>query len=443
MVATADFQLTPRWSKLRYHRDQSALMRTEKRFVVVEAGRRSGKTEVLKRRGVQCALIDNPGYDDFLVVFAAPTHAQAKAIYWEDLKRLVPHKFLSRPPMETDLRLQLINGSAIEVVGMDKPKRIEGRIIDVGLYDEFAEYKQNAWAMTIRPCASTDGRPGRAFLYGVPRPSSQFAARAAEAMENASGEWDYFRWTSASVLPKEEIDSARRTLDPRSFAQEYEASRVTAAGRAYYTFDRREHLFDSLPYSTRHPLVVTMDFNVKYGAAAILQEHTLDNGSEMTDVIGEVAIMGDSNTRRVCRKVIEDWGSHQGEVEVDGDPSGGQRRTSADEATDWTEAREILGKHFGDRLTLVHKRGPPTQRDRVNAMNRRLKTADGAMHMRLVKGRTEKICNDLDNVTWIEGAAFELDKDSDKSITHWSDALGYYVERMFPINAHGITIEPY
>ena len=57
---------------------------------------------------------------------AAPTHQQARDIFWEDMKALVPVQFV-RAVRESDLTIHLVNGSHIRVAGLDKPQRVEGR----------------------------------------------------------------------------------------------------------------------------------------------------------------------------------------------------------------------------------------------------------------------------------------------------------------------------
>ena len=56
---------------------------------------------------------------------AAPTYAQAKLIFWEELKRDTKY-FQSKTPSESELWVKLKNGSEIRVLGLDKPERIEG-----------------------------------------------------------------------------------------------------------------------------------------------------------------------------------------------------------------------------------------------------------------------------------------------------------------------------
>jgi hypothetical protein len=159
--------LTPRWYKLRYHREQARLWKATTRFRVVPAGRRSGKTELAKRYGVKAALTYTKS-DNGWFVFAAPTHQQARRIFWDDLKLLVPKWAMAKRPAESTMGIKLINGVQINVMGMDAPERIEGRPLDWGCFDEYANMKPQVWTDNVRPALSTLGREGGAWFIGVP-----------------------------------------------------------------------------------------------------------------------------------------------------------------------------------------------------------------------------------------------------------------------------------
>src|SRR5574337_37059 len=73
-----------RWYALKEHAVQLALINAVPsgiRFPLVPAGRRSGKTERFKRFLVKQASAVSGQY-----FAAAPTHDQAKKIFWDDLK---------------------------------------------------------------------------------------------------------------------------------------------------------------------------------------------------------------------------------------------------------------------------------------------------------------------------------------------------------------------
>jgi hypothetical protein len=68
------------------------------------AGRRSGKTELAKRRLIEHLFRKAWDGKRGKYFAAAPTQAQAKRIFWDDLKLLLPRKW-TRSTSETQLRI--------------------------------------------------------------------------------------------------------------------------------------------------------------------------------------------------------------------------------------------------------------------------------------------------------------------------------------------------
>ena len=436
--------LTSRWTRLFYHRAQWALWTAIFRFCVIEAGRRSGKTEIAKRRGVLAALNAPAHIVDYLVAYLAPTRDQAKAIYWEDLKRLVPYH-LVHSVSEQHLTITLVNGAAIAVVGMDKPARIEGRPLDWAFVDEFANMKPGTWERHIRPALETPGRPGRAWLYGVPRPSRQFKEAANWALDPANEDVGYFWWPSSDILSPEAIAAAKRDLDELTYAQEFEAKRVNFTGRVYYDFLAGTHT-DSVVYDPNRDLHFLFDFNREPGVAAVAQELPYKGPKQsvaevVTAIVGEVYIPRNSTTPRVCRKLIEDWKEHPGEVYLWGDVTGGAKGTAKIDGSDWDLILSHLAPVFEGRLhDRVGDENPP-QRARVNAVNARIQAADGTVRLLVHPTRAPHVVEDFENVIWLEGGAGEIDKDADDTLTHLSDAIGYYVFERYPTTETGEVVD--
>jgi hypothetical protein len=424
--------LTPRWTPLRPHPTQLAYRGSPHRFNVVPAGRRSGKTERAKRKLVQCAI---QGTGQFPARFfaAAPTRDQAKRIFWDDLKALVPPSLmLDKSETELMIRLPL---SEIWVVGMDRPERIEGQPWDGGILDEYANMKPKAWGENVRPALADRG--GWCDLIGVPEGRNHYydlrnRAEADLIEFGPESPWGLFEWVSADILPASEIEEARRDLDELTFRQEYEASFVSFDGLAYYGFSDKNKARLRERYRPGAPLIVCLDFNVEPGVAVIAQEMGLPSGDEGTGCIGEVYIERNSTTPAVCRKIIDDWGEHSGRVEVYGDATGGARGTAQTEGSDWDLVKKILGGHFRARFRLRVPRSNPTERSRVNAMNSRLKAMDGTIRMQVDPKRCPNLVRDFEGVQTLKGGSGEIDKKADPRLTHLTDGLGYYVQKRFP-----------
>lgn len=427
---------------LRWHAEQERLKQSKTRFCTVPAGRRSGKTELLKRKVVKEA-IKVQGWDDANFFLGAPTRDQAKAIYWTDLKAMFPAALVA-DVRESDLAVKLITGTTTYVIGMDKPERIEGRPWNGGGLDEYANMKPKTWGENVRPALSD--RLGWCWLIGVPEGRNHYYELDQYAKSGVDDEWDSFSWPSADILPAKEIAAAKRQLDPLTFQQEYEASFINFVGRAYYPFDEKLHCAP-LMYKDRADIGFCFDFNVDPGIACVVQEQQLPgqyerdvNGVMMLDrpiigtgVIGEVWIPQNSNTPAVCRKLIEEWGDHQGRVVCFGDATGGARGSAKVQGSDWDLVKATLRPVFGDRLFMAVPAANPAERARVNAVNTRLLAGDGSIHMMVDPAEAPHVVLDLNGVRLLEGGSGEIDKRIEPKLTHISDGLGYYVVRDFPI----------
>lgn len=427
-----------RWYPLRYHAKQVAFEFSQRRFNVCPSGRRSGKTERMKRRGIRKALTRNR-FDEGRFIFAAPTYAQAKRIYWSDIKAMIPRELLRGEPSESGLTIRLVNNAEISVVGMDKPERIEGSPLEwIGL-DEYGDMKPEAWTEHIRPALAD--RRGEADFIGAPEGIGHYSDLAEEAQSGRSPEWDYFHWPSTDILPPEEIASLRAGLDELSYAQEILGQFVSFKGLAYYNFNTTVHSVDA-PRSTapRHKydpnalLVFAFDFNVAPGCATVLQES--DRG---THVIGEVRIERNSTTPMVCEKLIAEWGQHQGLVGCWGDATGGAGGSAKVMGSDWDLIRACMRPAFPGRVQFHVRGSNPKERVRVNSVNSRLMSTSGSV--KLFFQNCPHTVKDFQRVRTLDGSNGVIDK-SDGSVTHLSDSVGYYIVDRWPlVSRYGLEVK--
>ena len=217
--------------------------------------------------------------------------------------------------------------------------------------------------------------------------------------------WNTFHWVSADILPKVEVDQARAELDSLVFAQEYEGSFINFVGVAYYNYDENVHL-KSLKYDRKGDIIISFDFNVSPGVAIIGQEMVLPfNREGGTGWIGEVYIPRSSNTIRVCDRLIKDWGRHEGRVFCYGDATGGSKGSAKVRGTDWDLIREKLLPVFRDRLFFKVPLSNPREKDRVNAVNSRLKSALGVKRMAIDPYQCPHLVEDFESTVVVEGGS--------------------------------------
>jgi hypothetical protein len=421
---------------------QAAYELSRKRFNIVPAGRRSGKTQIAKRRASKFALA-NTFWPDFRIAITCPTYAQVKRNYWDDLHRMIP-KELIVDDSKTDLMIKLYNGSMIWLIGMDRPDRFEGPSYNWVFVDEAPNTKKEAIVQHIYPALSE--RLGGLDLYGVPEGHNHYKKTADYArQEENQKEWGYYWWRSRDVMSiylgdeeaEKEILSAQKRMDEQTFKQEYEAEFIYFSGRAYYKFNRAKHASRKLPYDPNAPLHLAFDFNVSPGIAIIIQEgreQRVESKKDCTYVIGDVTIPKNSTTPAVCRAIANKWMGHKGQIYCYGDATGGARGSAKVRGSDWDLIKQELNQFFPGRLHFRVSRSNPPERARVNAMNSRFESVNGDIRMMIDPQGAADCATDCDEVIVLEGGSGEIDKKEDKSKTHHSDGLGYYVVKRHPID---------
>jgi hypothetical protein len=389
---------------------------------VLPAGRRSGKTELAKRKLVMRAIrgssFRSPRY-----FAAAPTRDQAKTIYWADLQALCPPDLIADVG-DTELSIKLTTGAEIRVVGMDRPQRIEGAPWDGGVLDEFGNMKPGAWGENVRPALSD--RHGWCDLIGVPEGRNHYfdmdqAAQTAMATLGAASEWGAFTWTSATVLPAGEIAGARADLDERTFRQEYEASFESYSGVVLYAFTRAGNV-RPCPYDPALAVHIGMDFNVNPMTATVWQERAEpvqkigQAPAVISHQVGEI-IIATSNTDEMADEIVRRYalGGSVGHISVYPDPAGAAGHTSAQGRTDISILRA--------RGFMVHAMAShPLVRDRLAVTNARFCNAVGERRQ-FVDPACVKSIRAYERLVYKEDTN---DPDKSGGFDHAVDATGYY-----------------
>lgn len=403
------------WSKLSLISEQYRLWNDNKRFAVIPSGRRSGKTELAKRKLVLSLNKFNKDSYKTKYFAAAPTKEQAKRIFWEDLKDLVPKSWVSKIS-ETDLFIRTVFGSELWVVGMDKPERIEGSSWDGGVLDEYANMKPETWGNHVRPSLSDRG--GWCWFIGVPEGFNHFKDLADYAKSGVDSDWGYYSWKSSEILDPKEIESAKRDLDPKTFRQEYEASFEGAAGRVYYPYKSGIHEDSTIKLNKHLPIILCTDFNVDPCVWEFLQF----DGVRIL-VFDELALKN-TNTVEMSKRAMSLYGNHDRGIVVYGDSAGGSRSTAG--KSDYALMSEV-------GLTNQRiKKANPFVKDRVNAVNAMLMTTNETVRL-YHSSRCVNLKKDFEEVQWAENNR-EIDKRSFDR-THATDALGYFIYSEFPLKS--------
>jgi len=437
---------------VRLKRLQWTVFLCNQRFRALVAGRRWGKTFLALTELCQAAW--GPGR---IAWYVAPTYKQAKRIAWKPLKQMTKPYWAAKPN-ETDLTIELISGGTISLRGADNYDSLRGEGLDFVVLDEYASMAREAWTEVLRPALSD--KEGRALFIGTPRGFNHFY----ELFETMQTQPDCaaFQFTTAEGgnVASQELESAARELDERTYRQEFEARFENLGnGLAYYAFERA-HNIRPLRYDPKVALFWALDFNMNPLCSVLGQ--TINGVVHILDEL----ILPDSNTLAACEeffsrtskwttapKVFEEELPPEMEIEMEdvlaqlqprpinvyiyGDATGEQRKTSASR-TDW----QIVKNFFGRYPDLYHasfqvRSANPPVKDRINCVNALLRNHAGQRRL-WIDPKCKHLIKDLEQVSWKAdphgNSLAELDK-SDPMRTHASDAAGYFVAREFPMRA--------
>jgi hypothetical protein len=413
-----------RWYALKDHPVQLALVDAVAngvRFPLVPAGRRSGKTERFKRFLVKQAYA-YPG----MYFAAAPTHAQAKKIFWDDLKAFTLCSMHGRRPSESDLIIYADNGSEIHVIGLDKPQRIEGIPWTGGGIDEFADIKPDAWEANILPALNTvnptmpDYRAW-CWLLGVPDGLNHYYDLCMQAENGQDPNFKVFHWKSAEILPPDVMAAMMRAMSAKQFRQEFEASFETATGRIYEDYDKRNHTDARIEPHEQLMWMHDQNFTPLSSAIGVRR----NEGLYLLDEI----VLTSAVSKQSALEFVEKFKDHQNRhVLIYGDPAG-QAGEKHGHASDYTDIEGVLKAHgwtFKRKVRPAH----PAIKDRQNAVRAKICTADGLRTL-FVNPVTAKWCDKgLATVQLQEGSTFQ--EDQKNKYQHITTAIGYCVDVEWP-----------
>lgn len=427
-------QQKKRWYELKPVPEQIALVKSKARFIVIPAGRRSGKTERAKRRIIkECGRNPNSLY-----FVAAPTYNQVKKIYWKDLKNLALSSILEKKPSETDLIIYFNNGTELHLIGLDKPDRMEGPSWNGGLVDECATVKKDAIQSSILPALETEDptKPNiKAWCWflGRPKGRNHFFKMYRYALESGDPEWAAFHWKSSVVLSEQAILAAKRRMPPKLYRQEFEASFETDSGLIY-----EDYSIDNITDVTIQPheqIIYFCDFNytpMSHGLAVIrdlacdIKTKKIIPGIYICDEIILTSAVAEQSATEFCEKYKDHknkslllYGDHNGK---DGEKHGHK--------SDYSNMEAVF-KKYGWKVDRRVTPNPPIK-DRQNSVRAKIKNTLGEVTL-FVNPVTAPWINDaLSTVVLKEGSSFlEDDKDPYQHIT---TAIGYFIYKEWPID---------
>tara|TARA_R110002167_G_scaffold247009_1_gene452571 strand:+ start:31 stop:1134 length:1104 start_codon:yes stop_codon:yes gene_type:complete len=342
--------------------------------------------------------------------YLSPTYRQGKLTVWPILKSIIR----SQPDWkinETELSCTRL-GATIAIKGSDASDSLRGAELSRVVLDEYAYQKSGVFEEVIYPMLTTTH--GNALMIGTP-----------DGFSN-NNFYDYFlkgqgkdpQWKSwqyktidGGFVDEKELELAKSNLDERAYRQEFMASFETAANRAAWAFSRDEHIRQATELSSYQ--VIGIDFNVDYMSAVLACIY----GDGTVHYIDEIR-QRNSSTEMLCKEMKSKWIKAK---ECYPDPAGSARSTTSHRSD-----HQILKDHG---YSVYARKAHPSHRDRLNALNRKLKDATGRIRM-TVDPNCKYLIKDLEQVQRDRKGG--IDK-SNIELTHSLDAATYLIEYKFPI----------
>lgn len=387
-------------------RAQKLIADSPVRMRVACCGRRFGKTHLALRELARFAR-----YPDQRVWYIAPSYRMAKQIIWKKLKKKLTGLNWVSKINESDLTLELVNGSEISLRGADNYDSLRGVGLNFLVIDEAADMASEAWYEVLRPTLSDTG--GHALFLGTPKGANWF--KDLYDLGKTRQGWVSFTFSTldGGNVPEEEILQAQQDLDARTFRQEYLATFEQYAGIIAYAFG--DHNYATAPVIQGHtPLIIGMDFNTSPMSAVVMVR--TNTGLHAVD---EIALYS-SNTSEMIDEIKTRYPNNP--ITCYPDPSGVQRRSSANGNTD-IKLLEMAG------FTLRYHRQHAQVKDRINAANSLFYRRDDGSTRFLIDPKCKNTIKSLLNYSYKEDSQVP-----DKGVyDHMFDALTYPIEFLFPI----------
>lgn len=197
----------------RLHRAQRMIVAQAKRYNVVCAGRRTGKTTLGVDRLIHAALRGQP------VAWMSPTYRMLSEVWRTVSQTLSP---ITTRRSEQHYRLELITGGVIDMWSLDHADAVRGRKYQRVVIDEAAmvRHLRDAWQQVIRPTLSDLG--GDAWLLSSPRGRNFFWECWQRGQAHEDPEWASWKIPTMAnpYIAAEEIAAMQRELPEQVYHQE-------------------------------------------------------------------------------------------------------------------------------------------------------------------------------------------------------------------------------
>ncbi|UZJ40003.1 phage terminase large subunit [Prosthecochloris sp. SCSIO W1102] len=395
---------------MRFAIDKNRMLPHQRQFWELDAyikllvgGFGSGKTYIGALRTLWLSYVNRP----YPVLYVSPTYPQARRTIVFTIEQMLYRSKVPYSYHKTHHEIRIPGwGGLIWIASGEIPDSLKGPNVAAAGIDEPFIQKKDAFDVVLSRVREGEASHREIFLTGTPEQLNW----GYDVAMNDEGKYDLEmvigKTQDNKHLPAQFIKQLFKAYDENQRAAYMNGMFVNLTkGRVYRYFDRKKHQ-QSKEIPKDAEVFAGIDFNVDYMTAELFVE--LDGRTHFFDEIQQ----GDSDTYQLADRLQEKYPG----ITVYPDASGKGRRSSAKN----TDHMILKDKGF----KVVARKQNPAMKDRVNAVNRRIRED------RCTFANCPKLIRDMERVVWKNG---EIDKTSDPSLSHPSDAAGYAIERLHPV----------
>lgn len=388
---------------------------------VMVMGYGGGKSLIIGKRTLAVALHNAP----VPAAIICPSYPMAKLTAIPTMTALLEgkrqlygrafwYKFSGQTPMKFTVRFRG-RDATIFILSSDRPDSLKGsNLCMVALEEPFLQ-PFDAFEQAVARVRDMSARHREIILAGTPE-QLNWGYELCEGELRDKYDVGVVRGSTLMnrALPPDYAERMLRGYDKKA-ADAYVFGQFVnmAKGVVYYSFDRGEHVVErSIPSGAR--LGMGMDFNVNPMACCVFWWRGQD-----IHYLAEYEFPN-SDTEYACQRIREEWGDAV--TDVFPDASGKNRATNSPGGrSDFTILRE-------QGFTINAKSKNPSLRDRHNAVNGKLKPAEGQHHI-TISPKCTKLAKYLARYTH-EGRNTQ----EQEAMSHLLDAATYPIAFLWPVN---------
>jgi len=366
----------------------------------------AGKTYVHALYALYLSYV-NAGLPGMMV---SPTYKLAKRTTIHTILEMMNGAGLNYTINKMDNEIRIKNWDGLIWWGSaDDPNSLRGPNLAWAGMDEPFIQSEDAFDQMLARVRHPDATLSKLFLTGTPEELNWGARVCLDEPEKYDVDLITGSTRDNHHLPPDYVERLLSSYSENQIAAYVDGAFVNLTkGRVYDSFDRTT--CNDVRTDTKDlPIVIGLDFNVDKLCAAV----GVQIGKDRIHFFDEV-VLRNSDTFKMAEELSHRYPG----ARVYPDPAGNARHTSS------TKSDHQILRDFG--LTVIARRAHPPVKGRVNAVNGKLRTG----HMTIDVAKCKEIAIDLERVVW---KGNDIDK-KDMERTHMSDALGYAVEYLWPIN---------